>query len=84
MNEKRVIPDLTGNDFIDVYNLGFEAGRRDRQYEVDQAEKMRSDYYWAKVGIERKLQTAESKISVLKAKNKKLRKRLTALIERGA
>lgn len=37
MDEEKKALELTGNDFIDAYNLGYEAGKRDKQSEVEAA-----------------------------------------------
>lgn len=71
--------EITGNGFIDAYNLGYEAGKRERQAEVDEADRKRSDYYWKMNEAQKREQEACAEIARLKAKNKKLKKQLKGL-----
>lgn len=71
---KRARP-LTGNDFVDAYHLGFDAGSASRQNEVDKEIRERSEYYWAK-------DKAEKRVKELEAENEKLRKKVAKLKKR--
>lgn len=75
---------LTGNDFIDAYQLGFDAGSASRQHEIDEAKKTRSDYYWDKDKAEKRAKELEEENEKLRKKVSKLKKRCRALAERGA
>ena len=66
---------LTGNGFIDAYQLGFDAGSASRQHEIDKANNERSDYYWSK-------DKAERRVKELEEENEKLRKKLAKLKKR--
>ena len=74
---------LTGNDFVDAYQLGFDAGSASRQHEIDEAEKKRSDYYWSKDKAERRAKELEEENEKLRKKVAKLKKRCRALAEGG-
>ena len=74
---------LTGNGFIDAYQLGFDAGSASRQHEIDEAAKIRSDYYWGKDKAEKRVKELEEENEKLRKKVVKLKKRLRALAERG-
>lgn len=74
---------LTGNDFVDAYQLGFDAGSASRQHEIDAAEKKRSDYYWDKDRAEKRVKELEEENEKLRKKVAKLKKRCRALAERG-
>ena len=79
---KRARP-LTGNDFIDAYQLGFDAGSASRQRELDDEGKKRSEYYWAKDKAERRAKELEEENEKLRKKVSKLKKRCRALAEGG-
>lgn len=74
--------EITGNDFIDAYNLGYEAGKREKQVEVDQAETKRSEYYWKLHDAEKSNKDLNEEIAALRAKNKKLINRNKSLKSR--
>lgn len=74
---------LTGNDFIDAYQLGFDAGSASRQHELDEESKKRIDYYWAKDKAEKRVKELEEENDRLRKKVSKLKKRCRALAERG-
>lgn len=78
---KRARP-LTGNDFIDAYQLGFDAGRASLQKELDDETSKRSEYYWAKDKAERRAKELEEENEKLLKKVSKLKKRCRALAER--
>ena len=73
---------LTGNDFVDAYQLGFDAGSASRQHEIDEAEKKLSDYYWDKDRAEKRVKELEEENEKLRKKVAKLKKRCRALAER--
>lgn len=73
---------LTGNGFIDAYQLGFDAGVASRENEIHEAETKRSEYYWAKDKAERRVKELEEENAALKKKVAKLKKRCRALAER--
>lgn len=79
---KRARP-LTGNDFVDAYQLGFDAGSASRQHEIYEAEKKRSDYYWDKEKAEKRVKELEDENEKLRKKVSKLKKRCRALAERS-
>lgn len=79
---KRARP-LTGNGFVDAYQLGFDAGSASRQHELDEEIKKRSDYYWKKDKAERRVKELEEENERLSKKLAKLKKRCKALAERG-
>ena len=66
---------LTGNDFVDAYQLGFDAGSASRQHEIDEVNKVRSDCYWGKA-------EAEKRVKELEEENEKLRKKVAKLKKR--
>lgn len=70
---------LTGNGFVDAYQLGFDAGSASRQHEVDEAEKKRSDYCWGKLEAEKRVKELEEENEKLRKKLSKLKKRCKAL-----
>lgn len=73
---------LTGNDFIDAYQLGFDAGSASRQHEIDEETSKRIEYYWAKDKVERRVKELEEENERLSKKLAKLKKRYHALAER--
>lgn len=75
---------LTGNDFVDAYQLGFDAGSASRQHEIDKANNERSDYYWDKDKAEKRAKELEEENEKLRKKVSKLKKRCRALAERDA
>lgn len=79
---KRARP-LTGNGFVDAYQLGFDAGKASRQQEVDESQKERSEYYLAKYKAENRVKELEEENEKLRKKVSKLKKRCRALAERG-
>ncbi len=74
---------LTGNDFIDAYQLGFDAGAASREIEIKEAESKRIEYFWAKDKAEKRAKELEEENAALKKKVAKLKKRCRALAERG-
>lgn len=74
--------DITGNGFVDAYQLGFDAGSASRQHEIDEEEKKRSDYYWDKDKAEKRVKELEEENEKLRKKVAKLKKRCRALAER--
>lgn len=80
---KRARP-LTGNDFIDAYQLGFDAGKASRQQEIDESQNRRSELYLAKDKAEKRVKELEEENDRLRKKVAKLKKRCRALAERGA
>lgn len=79
---KRARP-LTGNGFVDAYQLGFDTGKASRQQEVDESQKERSEYYLAKYKAENRVKELEEENEKLRKKVSKLKKRCRALAERG-
>lgn len=73
---------LTGNGFIDAYQLGFDAGCASRQHELDEESRKRSEYFWAKDKAERRVKDLEEENERLSKKLAKLKKRCRALAER--
>lgn len=73
---------LTGNDFIDVYQLGFDAGCASRNHELEEESTKRSEYFWAKDKAERRVKDLEEENERLRKKVSKLKKRCRALAER--
>ena len=73
---------LTGNDFIDAYQLGFDAGSASRQHEIDETQNRRSELYFAKDKAERRVKELEEENERLRKKMSKLKKRCRALAER--
>lgn len=80
---KRARP-LTGNDFIDAYQLGFDAGKASRQQEIDESQSRRSELYFAKANAEKRAKELEEENDRLRKKVAKLKKRCRALAESGA
>lgn len=76
MDNEKTAPALTGNDFIDAYNLGYQAGRDSRDTEVKEAEETRSRYYWEKVAAEKERDTMKELNAELRRRIKSLKKRL--------
>ena len=74
---------LTGNGFIDAYQLGFDAGCASRQHEIDKANNDRSDYYWGKDKAENRVKELEEENEKLRKKVAKLKKRCKKLAERS-
>ena len=74
---------LTGNDFIDAYQLGFDAGSASRQRELDEEMSKRSDYYFAKTKAEKRVEELEEENGRLLKKVSKLKKRCRVLAEGG-
>ena len=74
---------LTGNDFIDAYQLGFDAGRASRQHDLDDEARKRNEYFWANDKAERRVKELEEENERLRKKLAKLKKRCRALAERG-
>lgn len=74
---------LTGNDFIDAYQLGFDAGSASRQHELDEETDKRSEYFWAKDKAERRVKELEEENAGLRKRVAKLKKRCKKLAERG-
>ena len=74
---------LTGNGFVDAYQLGFDAGSASRQHEIDEAEKKSSNYYWGKDKAEKRVKELEEENEQLRKKVAKLKKRCRALAEGG-
>lgn len=70
---------LTGNDFIDAYQLGFDAGSASRQHELDEEADKRSEYFWAKDKAERRVKELEEENARLRKRVAKLKKRCKAL-----
>ena len=70
---------LTGNGFVDAYQLGFDAGSASRQHEIDKANNERSDYYWSKDKAERRAKELEEENEKLRKKLAKLKKRCKKL-----
>lgn len=73
---------LTGNGFIDAYQLGFEAGSASRQHELDEESTKRSEYFWAKDKAERRVKELEEENARLRKRVAKLKKRCKKLSER--
>lgn len=80
---KRARP-LTGNDFVDAYQLWFDAGKASRQQDIDEAQSRRSELYFAKANAEKRVKELEEENEKLRKKVSKLKKRCRALAERGA
>lgn len=79
---KRARP-LTGNDFVDAYQLGLDAGKALRQQEIDESQNRRSELYFAKDKAEKRVKELEEENDRLRKKVAKLKKRCRALAERG-
>lgn len=73
---------LTGNGFIDAYQLGFDAGCASRQNDLDEESRKRKEYFWAKDKAERRVKELEEENERLRKKLAKLKKRCRALAER--
>ena len=73
-NENNV--ELTGNEFIDAYNLGFEAGKRLLEVEKQNIDSRRWDEY-------RRAQAAEKERDELREEVLKLKKRIKKLKKGG-
>lgn len=73
---------LTGNGFIDAYQLGFDAGCASRQSEIDETQSRRSELYFAKDKAEKRVKELEEENERLRKKVSKLKKRCRALAER--
>ena len=76
---------LTGNGFIDAYQLGFDAGCASRQHELDEEKAKLGEYFTAKINAERRVKELEEENERLSKKLAKLKKRCRALaeLERG-
>lgn len=70
---------LTGNGFIDAYQLGFDAGSASRQHELDEESGKRSEYFWAKDKAERRVKELEEENARLRKRVAKLKKRCKKL-----
>ena len=75
---------LTGNDFVDAYYLGFDAGKSSLQHELDNVTNKRSEFYLDKINAEKRAAELEKENAELKKKISKLKKRCKALAERDA
>lgn len=73
---------LTGNGFIDAYQLGFDAGCASRNHELEEESRKRNEYFWAKDKAERRVKELEEENEKLRKKVSKLKKRCRALAER--
>lgn len=75
MNEEKMLVELTGNAFIDAYNLGYQAAKNEAEIEKQRS----SDRYWEQyreaVAAKDRCKELEAEIGKLKAKVKKLKKR---------
>ena len=70
---------LTGNEFVDAYNLGFDAGKSALQHKLDDVESKKSELYWKKLEDEKRVGELEKENAELKKKIAKLKKRCKAL-----
>lgn len=77
MNEEK--QELTGNNFIDAYNLGYRAGEISKQKDADNANSARWDECRRANKAEEERDAALEQVKRLKDKNKKLRKLLKKL-----
>ena len=68
MNEEKMLVELTGNAFIDAYNLGYQAAKNEAEIEKKQS----SDLYWKQYGETVK---AKGRCKELEAEIEKLKKR---------
>ena len=73
---------LTGNDFVDAYYLGFDAGKSSLQRELDDVTSKKSELFWDKMNAEKRADDFEKENAELKKKISKLKKRCRALAER--
>ena len=64
----------TGNDFIDAYQLGYDAGCASRNAEVREIERTRSDYFFKIGALEAERNELAEENAELKKKIKKLKK----------
>ena len=83
IEEMNMARPLTGNDFVDAYQLGFDVGKALRQRELDDEANKRSEYYWAKDKAERRAKELEEENEKLRKKVSKLKKRCRASAERS-
>ena len=74
---------LTGNEFVDAYYLGFDAGKSALQHELDDVTSKKADIYFEKIDAEKRVGELEKENAALKKKIAKLKKRCRALAERG-
>lgn len=70
---------LTGNEFVDAYYLGFDAGQSALKHEIDDANSKKSELYWKKLEAEKRIGELEKENAELKKKIAKLKKRCKAL-----
>lgn len=70
---------LTGNEFVDAYYLGFDAGKSALQHELDDEKSQKSKLYWEKLEAEKRVGELEKENAELKKKIAKLKKRCKAL-----
>lgn len=73
MEEKQ---ELTGNDFIDAYNLGVEAGKKMQESAYKDSRGSWFEMYSQKNTAEKELAEAKADNAKLKEKVKKLKKKL--------
>ena len=70
---------LTGNEFVDAYYLGFDAGKSALQHELDDVKSKKADIYFEKIDAEKRIGELEKENAELKNKIAKLKKRCKAL-----
>lgn len=73
MNSENTIK-LTGNEFIDAYNLGFEAGKTLVEQEKQHIDSRRWDEYRRANAAEKERDELKEKVLKLKKRIKKLKK----------
>jgi len=61
---------LTGNDFIDAYQLGYDQGIREMNGKLEKAETEKSNNYWGKYNAEKERDELKAEVERLKAKVK--------------
>lgn len=78
MNDEKNTPEITGNGFIDAYNLGYEAGKEIMKKDVANADDRRWSMMSERDDARKERDAARTEVIRLRAKNKKLKKLLKA------
>ena len=75
--------ELTGNDFVDAYQLGYDAARRGAAKEIADAQAKRFEADGRRIKAEDAKEAVEARCAELEAKAAKLRRKLKRL-KKGA
>lgn len=76
MDDEKNMPAITGNGFIDAYNLGYEACMNIKEKEAENADIRRWDMMCQRDEARKERDASREEVVRLRAKVKKLKKRL--------